>query len=116
MFKTFGNTVKIKSSPETEKSDTAEKIGEIYGETTPSVTGVDVIGNLKRDYAVNVYFKDTKTSLWFDEDLLEVINSGEDSIMTLGDKSFIKTKSGDWIPHKTNRSVSTKKWWQFWRE
>lgn len=115
MFRGFGNTVKIKRSPETEKSGTAEKVGEIYGETTPSITNVDVIGNPKRDYAVNVFFKETKSSLWFDEDLLELIDSGEGTAMTLGDKTFIKTKDGDWIQSNTSNSVSTKKWWQFWR-
>jgi hypothetical protein len=80
MFNTFGNKVKIKSSPETIEKELAGKIGEIFGQTTPSITSVEVIGKPKKNFAVNVQFNDLQESFWFDEDLLEYIDNGEGSV------------------------------------
>jgi len=68
MFESFKNKVIIKSTSETEKLGLARKIGDVFGQTTPSITEVEVIGKLEKDYAVNVYFEDLKISHWFDEE------------------------------------------------
>ena len=44
MFDTFGNKVQIKRTPETEEKGLADKIGEIYGQTTPSIMDFEIIG------------------------------------------------------------------------
>ena len=44
--------------------------GQVLGQTTPSVSKVDVLAQ-SEDYAVNVYFKETKTSVWVAEELLD---------------------------------------------
>lgn len=113
MFENFGNKVKIKKSPETEALNFANKIGIIYGSTTPSVTGVSVIGNSKDDSAINVYFDDLNESFWFNEDLLEEIDNGEGITMTLDgvDKKWTKGSDGSWI----EENIRNKKWWKFWK-
>jgi hypothetical protein len=52
----FGDNVRINSTPETEALGVAGRIGQVYGYPTPSVTGVAVIGDAGGDYAINVYF------------------------------------------------------------
>ena len=49
MFKSFGNKVKIKSTQETEERGFANRIGEIYGQSTPSITDFEVIGKILTD-------------------------------------------------------------------
>lgn len=127
MFGSFGNKVKIKDSPQTVEKGLAGKIGEVYGQTTPSMMDFEIIGTPKEDYAVNVYFDDLKESFWFDADLLEQLDDGEGTVMTLDGipKKWTKGKNGEWIEENTeinqrltesttNKSTSKKKWWKFW--
>lgn len=46
MFDTFGNKVRIKRTIETEEKGLADKEGEVYGQTTPSMMDFEVIGTL----------------------------------------------------------------------
>ena len=126
MFATFGNKVKIKSSTETEKKGLAGKIGEIHGETTPSIMEFDIIGAPKEDYAVNVHFDDLNESFWFDVDLIEHLDDGQGAVITLDgiDKKWTKGESGEWIEEDTaptkkqsNKTPSiNKKWWKLWKK
>ena len=75
---TFGDKVRIRSSVETESRGVAGLSGQVYGQTTPSVTGVDVIGELASDYAINVYFEDRQESFWFAPSLVEFIDHAWD--------------------------------------
>jgi hypothetical protein len=120
MFSDFGNKVKIKSTPETFKKGVANKVGEVFGQTTPSNMEVEVIGTPKEDFAVNVYFEDTNESFWFDKELLEHMDNGEGSVITVDgiDKKWIKTANGNWIEKIISQEediVRLKKWWQFWK-
>src|SRR4030095_3412902 len=93
----------IKSSQQTVEKGLAGKIGEIFGETTPSMMDFEIIGTPKVDYAVNVYFNDLGESFWFDADLLEQIDTGEGTVMTLDGipKKWTKGKNGEWIEEVT---------------
>ena len=124
MFDSFGNKVRIKDSPLTEEKRVAGKIGEVYGQTTPSMMDIEVIGTPKKDVAVNVYFDDLNTSFWFDPDLLEAIDNGEGAVITLEgvNKKWTKGQNGQWIEEDTTPTTSRstdqttkKKWWEFWR-
>lgn len=112
MFESFGNQVKVKNSSKTETLKLAGKIGVIYGQTMPSVSNVKIIGNPNLETAINVYFEDINESFWFDSDLLEEIDNGVESEITLDgvDKKWIKEENGNWREKNT-----TKKWWQFWK-
>ena len=43
MFDTFGNTVRIKRTPETLEKALADKVGEIYGQTIPSIMDIELL-------------------------------------------------------------------------
>ena len=60
---TFGDTVRLLSTPETEAVGVAGQVGKVYGETTPSASGVKVVGELVGDYALNVHFEGRKDTL-----------------------------------------------------
>ena len=83
MFDSFGNKVKVKDSPETREKGLAGKTGDVHGQTTHSMMDVEVIGTPKTDFAINVYFDDLKSSYWFDEELLETMDYGQGSVITL---------------------------------
>ena len=92
----FGDTVRIKNNPLTNRLNLAGKIGVVYGQTTPSVTNVEVIGALKYDYAVNVHFDDLHKSFWFIEELLEFVDHGAGTEASIGNTSFVRSKNGEW--------------------
>ncbi|QNL22256.1 hypothetical protein HZR84_09995 [Hyphobacterium sp. CCMP332] len=119
MFDSFGNKVKIKDSPETREKELAGKVGDVYGQTTPSMMDFEIIGTPKDDFAVNVYFDDLQTSYWFDADLLETIDDGQGSVITLDgvDKKWTKGENGQWIEEDTTPTTQSpdKKWWEFWK-
>ena len=106
MFDTFGNKVKIKSSPETETKGLAGKTGETYGHTTPTVTGVEVIGKTEKDFALNVYFDDLKESFWFDESLIEQLDNGTEMTLDGVDKKWSKDSNGNWIEENLPGNVT----------
>ncbi|PIQ14979.1 MAG: hypothetical protein COW67_10890 [Flavobacteriales bacterium CG18_big_fil_WC_8_21_14_2_50_32_9] len=125
MFDTFGNKVRIRRTPETEEKGLADKEGEVYGHTTPSMMDFEIVGNLKEDFAINVYFEDLSESFWFAEELVEYLNNGQGTEITLDgiDKKWIKGDNGEWFEEDTsptweknkaeqNQSES-KDWWKF---
>jgi hypothetical protein len=63
------DSVRIVRSPETIAAGFADRTGDVYGVTTPSVTRVEVIGLGDEDVALNVAFEDG-TSAWFDPSLV----------------------------------------------
>jgi hypothetical protein len=122
MFDSFGNKVKIKDSPLTKKKGLAGKIGDVYGQTTPSMVDIEIIGTPTEDFAINVYFDDLKASYWFDADLLETIDDGQGAVITLDgvDKRWTKGQNGEWIEEDTKPTTirpaartTVKKWWEF---
>ena len=108
---TFGDNVRVRSSPETEARGVAGLVGQVYGETTPSVTGVAVIGEVTRDHALNVHFEGRAETLWFAPELLEFVDHGANAEIRLDGvpKKWARTATGEWaeIPDR-------KPWWRFW--
>ena len=107
----FGDNVRIRSTPETQSHAIAGLRGQIHGETTPSLTGIAVIGALQSDYAINVHFEDRKDSVWITSELVEFIDHGAGTEITLEGvpKKWIRESSGEWIEKSTK-----KPWWKFW--
>jgi hypothetical protein len=110
----FGDNVRIRNRPVTEDAGVVGLCGVVYGMTTPSHTGVAIIGSLKEDYAINVYFAARGESLWFAPDLIEVINHGAGTEITLDgvDKKWIRRADGGWDEHSTQ--PTRRPWWKFW--
>jgi hypothetical protein len=72
---TFGDTVRVRATPETEAEGLAGLTGEVNGQSVPSISGASpIIGPLTEDYAVNVFFADRNESHWFAEQLLEFVD------------------------------------------
>jgi hypothetical protein len=99
---TLGDKVRIRSTDVTESLGVAGQTGIVYGYTTPSVTGVDVIGNTPEDYAVSVGIEGRNEQFWFAVDLLEFVNHGAKTTMTIAGRQFIRDEGGEWREVKPN--------------
>lgn len=89
--------VRIRRSPETESAGVAEREGDVYGFTTPSVTGItDVIGGAPDDFAFNVCLEPDDTALWFRPDLIEFLHHNPGQEGRIGDRRFIRQADGTW--------------------
>ncbi len=108
----FGDNVRIKASQETEALELSGKIGQVFGETTPSVTGVEVIGNTTDDYAINVSIEEINQQFWFAPHLLELIDHGEGTEVVIGNHRAVRQADGSW---EESEITALKKWWQFWK-
>ena len=94
----FADRVRIRASEETERLGLAGREGQVYGWTTPSVTGVSVIGSAADDYAVNVQLDELDEVLWFSDDLVEMLDHGAGTAMTIDgqDIEWVRLPSGEW--------------------
>lgn len=106
----FGDHVRIRHLPQTEATGLAGLTGQVYGQTTPSVTSVNVIGEDNSDYAINVFFQDRNESFWFVASLVEFIDHAPGTQITVGAKEFIRSENGEWHGDQ----VEKKPWWRFW--
>jgi hypothetical protein len=94
----FGDNVRVRRAPCTEAIDIAGRVGRIYGETTPSWTAPEVVGDLLRDYAINVYFPELERDVWLAEQLLDFVDHGPGTTMTIGDTTLVRRADGEWEP------------------
>jgi hypothetical protein len=93
----FGDNVRVASTPLTTSLNLAGLSGAVYGETTPSVTGVEVIGEATGDYVINVQLDSRDESLWFAPDLLEFIDHAPGTEIEIGNKRLVRSESGEWV-------------------
>ncbi|HJT79237.1 MAG TPA: hypothetical protein VJ739_18720 [Gemmataceae bacterium] len=93
----FGDNVRVVSTPLTVSLGLAGLTGQVYGETTPSVTGVEVIGGAAVDYAINVRLVGRDDSLWFAPELLEFVDHAPGTEVVIGTKRLVRTASGEWV-------------------
>jgi len=112
---TFGDHVRIRSSAETEQMGVAGQVGQVFGQTTPYMTGVMVIGKLSSDYAINVHFDDRNESFWFAPGLVEFVDYAPGTEIGLDDssKKWVRMENGEWR-EEPSESKATKPWWRFW--
>lgn len=108
----FGDNVRVRDTEATQAAGVAGLTGQVYGETTPSVTGVDVIGNVVRDYAINVHIEERGEALWFALDQLEFVDHGAGTVITLKgiDKKWTRTESGEW--EESPQGTKVKSFWE----
>jgi hypothetical protein len=89
---TFGDTVRVKATEETEAAGLAGLTGEVVGQSVPSISGASpIIGALSKDYAVNVFFTDRNEGHWFAEQLLEFVDH------TPGAELGLDGVAGKWV-------------------
>ena len=94
----FGDNIRIRSTPLTRQLGYADRNGSIYGETTPSLTGVEVVGDTAHDFALNVVFDDgePKGGLWFAAELVELVDHAPGMEIRVGDTHLVRRADGEW--------------------
>ena len=94
----FADTVRIIATPETERLGLALKTGSVYGHTTPSYTEVEVIGDDGSDAAINVFFDDLDQGFWFAPSLVEFVDHGAGTVVSLqgADREHVRDADGGW--------------------
>jgi hypothetical protein len=93
----IGDRVRIRSIPITNPSGFAGQLGQVMRYTTPSVTCVQVIGHLGSDHAIAVKLEGLSDVIWFDPDLLELIDHGAGTSARVGNRNFTRTGTGEWV-------------------
>jgi len=93
----FGDTVRIRTTIETELLGLAGRTGLVYGLTTPSITSVQVIGSVANDRALAVKLETEPDPLWFDPDLVEFVDHAPGTKIRVGNKSMTRDAGGEWI-------------------
>jgi len=109
----FGDHVRVRVAPETVRLGIAEKQGTVFGITTPSVTGVEVVGGLSKDRAIDVFFDDLDRGYWLAEELVYFVDHGSGATITLEGvaKQWVRGDDGSWL----ERGLPPRKpWWRFW--
>jgi hypothetical protein len=93
----------------------ANLIGNVHGETTPSVTGVEVIGESEVNRALNIFFADQKKGFWFATELLEFIDHAPGAEIRLKGvpKKWIRSTTGEWKEIDTSGEQPARSpWWK----
>jgi hypothetical protein len=100
----FGDNVRIRSTPLTQQLGYADRAGSVCGETTPSVTGVEVIGDVTQDFAINVVFEDDepKGGIWFAPQLVEFVDHAPGTEIRIGDTHLVRRADGEWDKIRTS--------------
>jgi hypothetical protein len=121
---TFGDNVVIRSTTETEAAGLAAKTGSVCGFTTPSVTGVQVVGGRGEDFALNIIFDDESLpATWFAEDLVEFRDHAVGMEIRIGSMKAVRAEDGSWIETRLDGSPVasrpqtsrvTRPWWKWW--
>jgi hypothetical protein len=99
---TFGDKVRIRSAAVTDAMGVTGQTGIVYGGTTPSVTRVEVIGDISDDHAIAVKIEGRAESLWFAENLLEFIDHQSGMTMSIAGRHFVRDEHGEWHEAEQN--------------
>ena len=113
----FGDNVRIRSTTLTQELNLAGLVGNVHGETTPSVTGVEVIGEVSEDHAVHVYFDEREEGYWFAPELLDFVDHAPGTEIRLEGvpKKWVRSEAGEWVESEAVGAKQRKKpWWRFW--
>lgn len=113
----FGDQVRIHQTPETEALGVAGRVGQVHGYTTPSVTGVVVIGDDGGDYAIAVFLEGSAEATWFAPRLLEFVDHAPGTEIRVGDRLAVRDSNGNWVERSADHSLESeaqKPWWKFW--
>lgn len=94
----FGDRVRVRSTPETEAAGYAGLVGECQGFTTPSVTGIAVVGTPTDDYAFSVDLAGLAEQVWFAPDLLEFVDHRPGTQLRIDGvpRTWVRREDGGW--------------------
>ena len=99
----FGDRVRIRFTETTETLGIAGQMAIVNGRTTPSATGVEVIGtSSKDDLAIAVTLEGQTKQLWFAEEVLEFVDHGAGTTVEIAGRRLIRDEHGNWQVVKPN--------------
>jgi hypothetical protein len=98
----FGDRVRIRSAEPSENLGIAGLTGAVQGHTTPSVTGVEVVGQSSKDLAISVRLDGQATQLWFAEELLEFLDHAAGTTVEIAGSKLIRDEYKEWREVKAN--------------
>ena len=113
----FGYSVRVRTTPLTEERGLAGQIGQVCGETTPSVTNIKIVGEIREDFAVADMFEGSSEVYWLAVELLEFIDlaAGTEIELRGVPKKWVRTETGEWVETSSGKGGRTKRrWWKFW--
>ena len=95
---TMFDRVRVRAASDTESRGLAGLLGDVHGETTPSKTGVEVVGQLASDYAIAVMFQGRPEAIWFAPELLEFVDHAPGTEIQIGKvaKKWVRREDGNW--------------------
>ena len=102
----FGDRVRIKESPETLAAELAGLEGDVYGFTTPSATGVTVVGGAPDDHALSVFVESKGTDFWVRPDLIEFLHVNAGSEVVVGNVKAVRQPDGTWLETRLEEDKS----------
>jgi hypothetical protein len=91
------DNVRVRRTPLTEELGLAGCVGQIYGVTTPSATGVNVVGGDGEDRAFNVVIPGKSADLWFAPALLQFVDHAPGTEISVGGKRLVRSATGEWV-------------------
>ena len=94
----FGDRVRIRATPETVAAGIDGRVGQIYGQTTPSKGYLTdpIVGEVRSDLAFNVQLDDADVSVWITPDLLDLIDHAPGTTIGIGGDSLVRQQDGTW--------------------
>lgn len=93
-----GDRVRIKRTAVTEAAGIADLEGDVYGESVPSASGVEVIGPAPEDFVLNVYVKERGEGYWLAPEYVESVhhNPGQEIRLDGVPKRWMRRADGEW--------------------
>jgi hypothetical protein len=94
----IGDRVRVSRAPETEAAGIAELVGQVYGFTMPSTTGIAALGDQGQDVAFNVSFEGRSESVWIAPHLLALVDHAPGTTIGIGARAYVRQPDGSWEP------------------
>jgi hypothetical protein len=94
----FGDRVRAIEHPDTRAAGIVGRTGVVHGYTTPSHGYLTdpIIGRPVDDVAIAVAFGDELGVLWIVPELIELVDHGAGTTMTIGGEGFVRLADGTW--------------------
>jgi hypothetical protein len=92
------DNVRVIKAPATVAAGIVGRVGQVRGFTTPSATGVDVVGP-HHDFAFGVVFDDDpdENVFWLPPRLLELVDHAPATELRVGGKVGVRQADGQWV-------------------
>jgi hypothetical protein len=90
------DNVRVRQTPEAVRRGLAGLVGQVFGDTTPSVTDVEVIGDRNVDKAYNVSIEGQSADLWFAPEQIELIDHARGTDLRIGNTRLVREADGTW--------------------